>query len=118
MTLGVLTLWSPVSVVVTLVYLLRSPLLTAPSAIADLSQKELTLALVGLLVVILLTVSTLVVLTATTLYYGVHILRNPKLSDGQKVAWSLTNVTVGLFLMPIYFFLHVRGEETNSRREA
>ena len=109
-SLGALTLWSPLSVVITFVWLFRSPLLTSPSAVAEFSESQLILTIVQLLLLALLTLITLIVLSVTTLYYGIHILRNDKLSGGKKVAWSLTNVTVGPFLMPVYWYLYVFSE--------
>ena len=106
-SLGLLALWSPVSIVVTIVWLVRSPFLASPGEVPDLSQDQLIRVVMELMLVALLNLITLICLAVTTLYFGIHILKNAKLTEGKKIAWSLINVTIGPFLMPAYWYMYV-----------
>ncbi|MEW6758045.1 MAG: hypothetical protein AB1347_07480 [Acidobacteriota bacterium] len=107
--MGLLSLWSPLFVAGFALWLWRSAAVTAPARLALLSEEELWRLVGELAILAILNGATLVALTVTTLYFEVHILKNPVLSERRKVLWSLLNVTVGVFVMPAYWFLHVRG---------
>ncbi|MEW5764037.1 MAG: hypothetical protein ACOYXN_11485 [Acidobacteriota bacterium] len=106
--MGLLSLWSPLFVVGFAVWLWRSPAVTAPARLALLTEAELWRLVAELSLLVVLNGVTLVALAVTTLYFEVHILKNPSLSERRKILWSLLNVTVGVFVMPAYWFLHVR----------
>lgn len=108
--LGLLSLWSPLFVLGFVVWLLRSPAVTAPARLALLDESELWGIVKELAVLAALNAATVVILAVTTVYFQVHILKNPRLSERGKVIWSLVNVTVGVFAMPAYWLLHVRRE--------
>ena len=108
--LAVLTFWSPIFIVVFAYWLFQSPLLSASGREAVFTQESLVVLALEVIVAIVLNIVTLVVLAVTTVFYGAHILRNTRLSEGKKVAWSLVNATVGPFAMPLYWFLYVQSE--------
>jgi len=107
--MGLLSLWSPLFVAGFALWLWRSPAVTAPARLALLSEAQLWRLVGELSLLAVLNMATLMALAVTTLYFEVHILKNPALSERRKVLWSLLNVTVGVFVMPAYWFLHVRG---------
>ncbi len=106
--MGLLSLWSPLFVAGFALWLWKSPAGTAPARLALLSEEELWRIVGELAIVVVMNGATLVALAVTTLYFEVHILKNPALSEGRKILWSILNVTVGVFVMPAYWFLYVR----------
>jgi hypothetical protein len=104
--LGLLTFWSPLFTIGVCIWLYESPLLFSSGQIIE-TQKQLVVIMMQTAVAVVLSIATLVVLSITTVFYAVHILKNARLTEGKKVAWSLINVTVGPFVMPVYWLFHM-----------
>ena len=113
--LAILTFWSPIFVVGFAFWLFQSPLLSASGREAIVTQQQLTAVILEVIVAVVLNMATLVFLSITTIFYGVHILRNAQLTESKKVAWSLVNVTIGPFAMPVYWIMYLRAEGETSQ---
>ena len=113
-TLGALTLWTPVYTLGLGAWFLLSPIAPMVTSRFEVPQEEIAPMIVELTAMIILTLGTLVVLALTTVYYAVHIVRNPRLREGRKAAWSVANVMVGPFVMPFYWYLYCRREPAAS----
>ena len=110
MVLAILTFWSPFFVVGFAFWLFQSHLLSTSGGEAIVTQPQLTSVILEVILVVVLNIVTLIVLSITTVFYGVHILRNDRLTEFGKVTWSLVNVTIGPFAMPLYWFMYLRVE--------
>ena len=60
---------------------------------------------IGAYLVGLGTLITLIVL------YAIDAFRNPRLSEGWRVAWLVLLITVGVGAVPTYWWRHVRGRD-------
>lgn len=108
------TFWGPCFVAVFCIWVIKARV-THYILHPDLLSVEGDVRLLaGCLAMAALTLVTLLILAATTLFYGVHVLRNANLSDTKKVLWSLLNVLVGPLAMPWYWFLYIRPEHGQS----
>jgi hypothetical protein len=106
-TLGVLTAWSPVVVVASVAWFFASHIWSLSQRASDLPEGQLLGLMAQLVIMIALHVVTFILLSFTTLYYAAHVIRNPELKERQKVVWSIVNVTVGVFVMPVYWYLYL-----------
>lgn len=105
--LGIATIGNPIAAVGLLAGLALYPFtLTAGESLGYPKDQLLYFALV-VIVMVILGLMTIVALAFTTIFYAFHILRNEGLSKRKKILWSLLNVTIGLFTMPLYWYRYV-----------
>jgi hypothetical protein len=110
--LGIATLGNPISALGLLAALALYPFILTAGEPPEYPKDQLLYFGLGALVILVWGLATLASLATTTIIYAFHIVRNGGLSKGAKVMWFLLNVTVGLFVMPVYWRRHV------SRRAA
>lgn len=104
--LGALTIWTPLFLAGLGIWFFAVALPSVQHAPTQ-PPNQLLASLIESIVALLLTVATLVVLGATTVYYAVHIVKNERLSERKKALWSLCNVVLGPLAMPLYWYFHV-----------
>lgn len=105
--LGIATLWNPIAAVGLLAGLALYPFVIPTGGSLKYPKDQLLYFALGALVMAMLGLVILVTLAFTTIVYAFHIVRNERLSRGKKVLWSLLNLTLGLFAMPLYWYRHV-----------
>lgn len=105
--LGAATLWSPLAAIGLFAGLALLPFMLPASESLKYPKDGLLYFALGTLAMVIVGLITLVALAFTTIFYAFHILGNEGLSRSGKVLWSLLNVTLGLFVMPLYWYRHV-----------
>ena len=77
-------------------------------------KDQLLYFALGVLCMVIVGLVTIVSLAFTTIFYAFHILRNEGLSKRKKIIWSMLNVTLGLFAMPLYWYRHVSPSSASN----
>jgi fatty acid desaturase len=105
--LGVATLWSPVAAIGLLAALSLAPFILPAGESLNYPKDQLLYFALEAIAMLIVGLLTLAALACTTIFYAFHIARNEGLSKREKVVWSVLNVTLGLFAMPVYWFRHM-----------
>jgi len=105
--LGIATIWNPIATVGLLASLALHPFILTAGEPPEYPKDQMLYFALGAIVLVILCLVTIAVVVVTTIVYAFHIMGNEGLSKRKKGMWSLLNVTIGLFVMPLYGYRHV-----------
>jgi hypothetical protein len=100
---GLLTLWMPLYFIGFMVFVLSMIVVAA----SQQGEKGLPVAF-GILAVLHL--FTLLLSIALAVFYIVHVVKNPRIQQTNRVVWVIVLLFGGVIAMPIYWYLHIWPE--------
>ena len=99
--LGIATLWS----LAYTVFLFVSLFLHFTSMVFGIPQRNIFLEFFDTMFIVHL--GTMLWIIALTVFYIVHVVKNPVLKNEMKAIWVVAVLMGSVFAMPVYWYLHV-----------